>query len=154
MDYLIEGLDPAPFAPLFAQSDAALAQQNIVAVYAEDDDHPCRISLAGAARGDRLLLLNHVHQPAASPYRASHAIYVAQGSTAQARYRNVIAPVMRTRPLSIRAFDNAGMIVDADLVDGADAERLIHRLLADPRAAYLQVHFARRGCFAATVTRG
>lgn len=154
MTYVIEGLDPAPFAHLFAQSDEELARDNVVTVYAEDDDYPCRITLAGAAKGDRLLLLNYVHQPAASPYHASHAIYVAQGSQERGIYRDSIPPVMRTRILSIRAYDVKGMIIDADLVDGTAAEGLITRLLANPHTDYLHVHFAKRGCFAANVVRG
>jgi len=153
MAYLIEGLDPAPFAPLFALSDAALRRRNIVAAVAEDNDAPCRVSLTGARPGDRLLLLNHCHQPGATPYRATHAIYVAAGSRARGRYRDTIPPVMRTRMLAIRAYDAGDMMIDADLVDGAEAETLILRLLDDPRAAYLHVHFAKRGCFAATVVR-
>lgn len=154
MTYVIEGLDPAPFAALFACDDAALAQRNIVAVTAADAGYPCRISLAEAMLGDRLLLLNHVHQPAASPYRAAHAIYVAAGSRTKAVYRDAIPPIMQTRTLSIRAFDRSDMIIDAELGEGADAEALIERLLAIPETAYLHVHFAKRGCFAAAVRRG
>lgn len=149
----IEGLDPAPFAPLFARSDAELARDGIIAGIAEDDDAPCRVSLRGAVPGERLLLLNHCHQPAASPYRATHAIYVAAGSRTRGCYRNTIPPVMLTRTLSIRAFDADGMTIDADLVEGPDAGALIERLFADPRATYLHAHFAKRGCFAATVVR-
>ncbi len=154
MTYVIEGLDPAPFAALFACDDAALAQRNIVAVTAEDAGYPCRISLAEAEPGDRLLLLNHIHQPAASPYRAAHAIYVTAGSQTKGAYRGVIPPILQTRTLSIRAFDSDDMIIDADLVEGRDAEALIKKLLALPETAYLHVHFAKRGCFAATVRRG
>jgi hypothetical protein len=152
MSYLIEGLDPAPFAPLFALSDEELAARGITVMRAGETS-PCRVSLDEAAPGDRLLLVNHMHQPADTPYRASHAIFVAQGSTRRAAYRDTLPPVMRTRPLSIRAFDAAHMMIDADLVDGAAATPLIERMLADPATAYLHVHFAKRGCFAATVVR-
>lgn len=152
MSYLIEGLDPAGFAPLFALPDAELARRGI-AVMRANDTSPCRVSLDEATPGDRLLLINHVHQPAETPYRASHAIFVAEGSTRRAVYRDSVPPVMRTRPLSIRAFDAAHMMIDADLVDGAAAEPLIERMLANPDVAYLHVHFAKRGCFAATVVR-
>lgn len=153
MSFRIDGLDPAPFAPLFARSDASLARDGIIAAYADADDYPCRIALAAAIPGDRLLLLNFEHQPAASPYRSSHAIYVAAGSSAAGIYVDRIPPVFMTRLLSIRAFDAAGMMIDAEVADGAAAAGLISRLLADPDAAYLHVHFAKRGCFAARVTR-
>jgi len=38
-------------------------------------------------------------------------------------------------------------------VDGRDLEAAIERLLAEPRAAYLHVHFAAAGCYAARVER-
>jgi hypothetical protein len=60
---------------------------------------------------------------------------------------------MRIRPLSIRSFNDGGMMLDADLVDGAQAESLIERLFDNPDAAYLHIHYAKRGCFAAIVHR-
>ena len=45
------------------------------------------------------------------------------------------------------------MMVGTDLVDGRELEGAIGRLLADPRAAYLQLHYAKPGCYAARVTR-
>jgi Protein of unknown function (DUF1203) len=120
---------------------------------ANDDDYPCRVSLRAAAKGDRLLLLNYQHQPGASPYRSAHAIYVAQGSRAKGVFHNEIPPIMRPRTLSIRAFNAMHMITDADLVEGAQAETLIQQLLGLEATAYLHVHFAKRGCFAATARR-
>jgi hypothetical protein len=153
VNYRIEGLDPAHFASLFALSDDALAARNIAVARAHDDNYPCRVSLAGAALGDRVLLMNYAHLVVSSPYRSSHAIYVAQGSKEKAVYRNEIAPVMRTRMLSVRAFDTNDMMVDADLVDGREAEGLIRSQLANAQVSYLHVHFAKRGCFAARVVR-
>lgn len=51
------------------------------------------------------------------------------------------------------AFDRAGMMLDADVVDGPALEPLIARLLGDPRADCLHIHFARPGCYAARVER-
>jgi hypothetical protein len=55
--------------------------------------------------------------------------------------------------LSLRAFDENGMIVGADLVDGRKLEDAIATLLADKRAAYLHAHFAKFGCYAARIER-
>jgi hypothetical protein len=153
MSYVIRGLNPAPFAPLFRLDDAALAERGIAAMRVYGDGYPCRVSLDGAALGDRVLLLNYQHQPADTPYRSSHAIFVAEHSRTAAEYYDAIAPVMRTRILSIRAFNSAGFMVDADVVDGAESHALIRRLLARADTDYLHVHFAKRGCFAAKVTR-
>ena len=61
---------------------------------------------------------------------------------------------LATRLLSVRAFDPEGMMIDADVVEGAALEPLIERMFEDPRVDYLHVHNARRGCYAARVDRG
>jgi hypothetical protein len=43
--------------------------------------------------------------------------------------------------------------VDWELVDGQQVEQTIERLLAIPSAAYLHIHFAAPGCYAARVER-
>ncbi len=55
--------------------------------------------------------------------------------------------------LSVRAFDDNGMMVGAELVDGRALEGVISELLADKQAAYLHAHFAKRGCYAARIDR-
>jgi hypothetical protein len=44
-------------------------------------------------------------------------------------------------------------MIDADLVDGREVEVLIDRLLSSPEVAYIQVHYAKRGCYAARIER-
>jgi hypothetical protein len=45
------------------------------------------------------------------------------------------------------------MMVGWELVEGAKLEGTIERLLAEPRAAYLHLHYAAPGCYAARVER-
>ena len=45
------------------------------------------------------------------------------------------------------------MLHDAVVVDGREVESALEQLLADERAAYVQVHYARAGCYAARVER-
>jgi len=40
-----------------------------------------------------------------------------------------------------------------ELADGARLEAAIERLFANPQAAYLHIHFAAAGCYAACVER-
>ncbi|MDH3431714.1 MAG: DUF1203 domain-containing protein, partial [Gammaproteobacteria bacterium] len=67
--------------------------------------------------------------------------------------RNEVPQMFRHRLLSVRAFDAAGMMLDADVVAGESLESLIVRLLANESADYLHVHNARPGCYAARVAR-
>lgn len=154
MDFRILGLDPVPFRKLYGLEDAALAARGARRVVADvTPGYPDRVGLRDLEPGETALLLNFTHQPAANAYRASHAIFVAEGAETPYDAVNEVPAVMRVRPLSLRAFDRADEMVDADLVDGRSAETLIRRLLADERVAYLHAHYAKRGCFAARIIR-
>ena len=155
MSYVITGLPLADFQPLFALSDADLADRGVIRMpVTAKPGFPCRITLADADPGETVLLLNYEHQDAATPYRSSHAIFVREAATGTAMVADAIPECLAARLLSVRAFDEAGMMVDAEVAEGADLEPLIGRLFADPAVAYLHVHNARRGCFAARVDRG
>jgi hypothetical protein len=152
MSFRIVGLPAETFAGLFSLSDEELKARRAVRRVADSGGYPCRISLTDAAPGEEVVLVHYEHQPADSPYRSSHAVYVRAGETTYDRVDEV-PEQLRKRTLSVRGFDRDGMITDADLVDGSELEGLIDRLFADPRAAYLHVHFARPGCYAARVER-
>ena len=154
MSYVIQGLDPAPFRALYGLSDAALAARHAVRrTVAKKPGAPCRVTLADAEPGETVLLLNHEHLPVASPYRGTHAIFVREGAEVPARFENAVPEQLAIRLLSVRAFDDAGMMTNADVVEGRDLEPLIARFFKDPAVAYLHVHKAKPGCFAARVDR-
>jgi len=98
------------------------------------------------------MLVNYEHHPVASPYRMRFAIYVRKGEETYDRVGEV-PEQLRIRTLAVRAFDADAMMVGWELVDGRDLEAAIERRLADARAAYLHVHFAAAGCYAAKVER-
>jgi hypothetical protein len=151
--FVIRGLDPAPFAPLFALDDETLAALDARRVVASGAGFPCRISLEDAEPGEALILANFEHLPVASPFRSRHAVYVREGAGGPAEYRDAVPEQFRSRVLSLRAFDEDGMMVDADLADGREVEAAIERMLAAPGTAYLHAHFAKPGCFAARIDR-
>ena len=150
----ILGLDPAPFIHLYGLSDAALATRGVIRQRVEEPHSaPDRIELRDAEPGEAVLLLNHEYQSADSPYRGRHAIFVREGASERFDAVDEVPEALRRRLLSVRAFDAAGMMVDADVVEGTALESLAERLLADPHVAYLQAHHARRGCYAARIER-
>lgn len=153
MAFRITGLSPEPFRPLFSMSDGELAAHRAVRRIADSrPGFPCRISLTDAEPGQEVILTHYKHHAVASPYRASHAIYVRQGETTYDAVDQV-PEQLRLRHLSVRAFDRAGMMVGADVVDGKELEGVVARLLHDERAGYLHVHYARPGCYAARIER-
>jgi hypothetical protein len=153
MSFRITGLSPEPFRPLFGLPEDELARRGARRYVADGPGFPDRIEISDAAPGETLLLVNYLHQAADTPYRSSHAIFVRERDVAPTDMVGEVPPAMRARPLSLRAFDAAGMMVDGDLVDGAEAERLIARLFEDPVVAYIHAHYARRGCYAGLIER-
>jgi len=154
MDYQIVGLSPEPFLKLYGLSDEALAERQAKRYRADArPGFPDRIEMRDVNPGDHVLLVNYVHQAGATPYRASHAIFVREGAERAAGFLNEVPEALQVRPLSVRAFDTDHWMVDADLCEGRDLDSLVRRLLARDIVAYLQVHFAKRGCYAARVDR-
>ncbi len=151
MSFRITGLPTEPFAGLFDLSDEELKARGAVRRIA-DSGSPCRISLTDAESGDELLLVNYEHHPVDSPYRMRFAIFVRRG---EERYDAIdrVPEQLRKRTLAVRAFDADGMMVGRELIDGPDLEQAIERLFTEPKAAYLHVHFAAPGCYAARVDR-
>ncbi len=153
MTYIIRGLSPDRFAPLFKLDDAALVAIHARRVTATSDKgFPCRISLEDAQAGEELILLHHVSHDVATPYRSAYAIYVRPGVDA-ACYRDQLPPVFAGRPLALRAFDAAGMLQTARLAGPGEVDGAIRDLFADEGIAYIDAHNAAHGCFAARIER-
>jgi len=151
MTYRITGLDPAPYKPLFELSDDELAERGIVRMTVTDPTFPCRVSLTDRPIGEKVLLLNHVSHDAANPYRASHAIFVADAE--QAKFVDRVPPVFEPRLLSLRAFDKDGMMADALIAQPGEADAGIRKLLGNPEIVTIHAHNAARGCFSAKIER-
>jgi Protein of unknown function (DUF1203) len=154
MNYRITGLSPEPFQHLYGLPDDELAKVGVKRyVVDKKPGFPDRVSMCDAEPGETMLLLNHISQPAATPYRAAHAIFVREGAARAYDEVNALPEVMRTRLLSLRAFDADGMMIDADIAEGAAVEPLIARLFADPAVRYIHAHNAKRGCYAGRIDR-
>ena len=154
MSFQIHALSPAQFEPFFALSDSELAKVRAAKMIVDNKPgYPCRVSLADAEIGETVILLNFEHQSADSPYKAAHAIFVRQNAEQAFPDIGMVPELFETRLISIRAFDEKHYMVDADVVVGARLSESIPTILQDTRVAYLHLHNAARGCFAAWVTR-
>ena len=154
MSFRISGLDPAPFRALYGLANLELARLGVKRCRVDaKPGFPDRIEMRDVEPGESVLLLNYVHQPVDTPYKASHAVFVREG--AERAYEGVdeTPECLRLRMLSLRAFDGSGDMVDADLADGRELEAAIERLFANPAAAYIHAHYAKRGCYAARIDR-
>lgn len=153
MAFSIHGLSPSLFASWFALSDAELHARGARRRISDDKPgFPCRVSLVDADVGDELLLVSYEHHVTHSPYRASGAIWVRRVATEQVTLDRV-PDVLARRLLSVRAYDNDGMLVVADVLDGRELTPHLERTLDRREVAYIHVHYAKPGCFACRVER-
>src|SRR4051794_30625789 len=96
MTYVVKGIDPAPYRPLFGLPDEELARRNIVRMTVTKKlSFPCRVSLTDRDIGESVLLLNHFSHDVANPYRASHAIFITEGADQAAQYVDEVPPVFQ-----------------------------------------------------------
>jgi hypothetical protein len=142
------------FAPLFKLGDAELAARHARRMIVDEKPgFPCRVSLADAEPGETVLLLPFVHHAAASPYRGEGPIFVREGARTARPELGEIPLMFRHRLLSLRAYDETGMMRDAEVVKGDALADAIGRAFGDPRVGYLHLHNAGPGCYNCTVIR-
>jgi len=153
MSYVVRGLDPTPYLPLFGLSEEELAKRDIIRMTVDSPTFPCRVSLTDRAIGETVLLLNHVSHDVTNAYRASHAIFVTEAEQDAAEYVDRVPPVFEKRVLSLRGFDKDGMMAEAVLTQPGDADAGIRKLFANPKVETIHAHNATRGCFSARIER-
>jgi hypothetical protein len=122
-------------------------------IAAKKPGFPCRVSLSDAEVGEEVVLVHYQHQPVSSPFRASHAVYVRPNAQQANPAKDEVPIMLRSRILSLRGFDRQGMMVAADLVEGVQLEQSVEAIFLDPAVAYIHIHFAKPGCYAARVDR-
>jgi len=154
MSFQIHALPSGQFEPLFALSKRELAKVRAIRMIVDaKPGYPCRVSLADAEIGETVILVNFEHRAGESPYQATHAIFVRENAKQAFPDVATVPESLQTRLISIRAFDDKHNMVGADVVEGSRLSVSIPAMLQDPGVAYLHLHNAKPGCFAARVTR-
>ena len=155
MSFRVVPQPASEFEYLFGKSDEELAELGAQAYIADSKPgFPCRIALRDAEPGERLILINFEHQPANNPYRSAHAVFVLDGAVEATVQPDEVPELLHHRQLSVRAFDADDMMLDATVVEGADAAVCFNTMLSLPGSHYLHVHNAGRGCYLARVDKG
>ena len=111
--------------------------------------YPCRRCLRDGEVGETMQLLSYDPFLGASPYSGPGPIYVHDRDCTPFDGQDIPDQLTR-RLLSVRAYDERHMLVDAEVTEGAELEFVAERMLGG-EAAYLHVHNARPGCFAARI---
>ena len=154
MSFQISSLQKSQFQHLFDLSPKELTlQRGVRMVATKKPGFPCRVSLADAEIGEEVILVNHEHQSVDTPYRSSYAVFVRPGAVESTLKRDEVPEMLRSRVLSLRAFDKAGMLILADLAEGIALETSVETIFENPGVEYIHLHFAKPGCYAARVDR-
>ncbi len=154
MNFPIKALPKTEFEHLFSMTNVELAElQACRQVVTAKPGTPCRVSMVDAEVGETVILLNYTHQPEKGPYQASHAIFVREHVEQAEIAINDVPEVIRSRLISVRLFDINHMMVDAEIVPGNMVSSVISKSFDRPEIAYIHLHNAKPGCFAASVHR-
>ena len=154
MSFQISPLPKTHFEHFFslpAEQLVLLQARRVIAT--EKPGFPCRVSLADAEIGEEVLLVHYEHQSANTPFKASHAVFVRPNAGQANLNRNEVPELLRSRILSLRGFDETGMLVAAELASGEIVESAIETIFKNSSVTYLHLHFAKPGCYAARVDR-
>lgn len=146
--YRLHPIDPAVADLLRAANPDAPAY-----VVDHHPGYPCRQCLRDAEVGEEVILVSYDPFSADSPYRSASPIFLHRTPCDPPADLVTLPPQLTRRRLSVRAFDDGAMMIDAALVDGSDLAGTLDRLLADERCDHVDVHNAGRGCWATRVDR-
>jgi hypothetical protein len=153
-NFRIVGLPLAQFQPLFSLDDTELAQQGARRLIVDaKPGFPCRVSLQDAEIGERIILIPFVHHDVESPYRASGAIFVRETARQTELAPGETPDVAASRVMSVRAYNDKGMMLHAAVTPGSELESQIENFFSDAQVSYLHLHNAGAGCYSCRVER-
>ena len=115
--------------------------------------YPCRVSLEDAKVGERVLSVTFMHHRANTPYQSSGPIFVRENAKHAITEVNEIPHMLRHRLLSIRGYSPEGIMLEAEVTEGAVLEEYITKLFQNSEIEYIHIHNAKPGCFNCSVVR-
>jgi hypothetical protein len=154
--FRVSGIPADVFDEMRHLSDGELTKQRAVRrIVDTKPGFPCRVTLEDAEIGESVLLFNFEHLAGPSPYRSVGPIFVRESASETYSKINEIPEVLRVsdRLFSVRAYDEADMLVDAAVIESVEIEASIQRLFANASIAYIHVHYAGPGCYSCRIDR-
>jgi len=134
-NFRIVGLSEAQFEPLFSLDDDELAQKGARRLVVDaKPGFPCRVSLQDAEIGER-------------------AIFVRETAKQIELAPDEIPEVVAGRVMSVRAYNDKGMMVNAAVTPGKELKSQVEKFLGDAKISYLHLHNAGAGCYSCRVER-
>lgn len=142
-------LEPAQFAAVMQQPAPDMRWLRVD----HQPGYPCRVSLRDAAVGERVLALQYTHHDVDTPYRSSGPIFIRERARAFYPEVNEVPEMLRNRELSLRGYDQDGMMIVAATTTGTQLEEALKEMFCDTTVGYVHIHNAAPGCFNCTAQR-
>ena len=153
-DFQFVALPLENFTQFLSMTDAELAKQGAKRMTVDaHPGYPCRVSLMDAPIGERVILAPFQHHAVNSPYQAGGPIFIRESAQTAQPEVNEIPVMFQHRLLSVRAYDEAALMVGAKVVEGKGLEETIRHFFTNANISYLHIHNAAPGCFNCTVQR-
>jgi len=153
-DFIISGIKQNEVKHLFNLNEKELQARGISKIKVDEKPgFPCRISLEDANIGEEILAFNYEHHKANSPYRSSGPVFVRFGVEEAKLKKNEIPKMLEHRYLSLRAYDNGRIMIDATTIEGKILNNTIQTLFSNEKVKYIQVHDAKPGCYNCQIDR-
>lgn len=154
MNFKLKALDEKEFASLFKLNDLELEKIGAIRMIVEEfPGYPCRVSLEDAEIGEEVILLPYQHHKVNSPYQASGPIFVRKIARTPTLEINEIPKMFNHRLLSIRGYNNKGIMKSASVAEGKILKEQLTKALENKEIQYIHIHNASPGCYNCVVER-
>jgi Protein of unknown function (DUF1203) len=116
------------------------------------ESSPCRHCLRWAQPGERVILFPYAAIPPGRPYSETGPIFVHANECQRYSLPSEYPADFRNGRV-FRAYDSNYNIIDAQVMNGSEAEMVLESLFQNPDTAFVDVRSLTRGCFTFRVQR-
>ncbi|MGI9552827.1 MAG: DUF1203 domain-containing protein [Aurantibacter sp.] len=153
-NFKITALEANEFKNLFELSTSELSAVCGVRILVDQKPgFPCRVSLEDAEVGEEVVLFPYEHHKLESPYQAKGPIFVRKNAKTADLQVNEVPKMLEHRLLSLRVYDQEGMMIDARTLEGKYLQKEVVAVFEDDQAKYIHVHNASPGCYNCQIER-
>ena len=153
-NFQVIGINSNKFQHLFQLEEEQLnklgARRSIVE---SKPNYPCRVSLEDAEIGEEVILLPYTHLSSNSPYESRGPVFIRKNAKDSQLGVNEIPLMLIHRLLSLRGYDEEGMMIEAIVVEGSEVDKTIQQFFANTFVHFIHVHNAGPGCFNCEIKR-
>ena len=151
--FQVSALDPAHVeaaARRFADGDPFVREVVVDAAIG----YPCRVTLAWASPGDRIMLFRHRPFGAVSPYAEEGPVFARLGAQPAALKAGEIPAYLGVIPhIAVRGYDLTVSIAHAEIVAGSACADAVARAFDNDAVRFVHVRAGAHGCFQFRIDR-